>query len=185
MLNDAQKKELLKLARNSIRRRLSGEEYHTPADPAFDAECGAFVTLHLAGNLRGCIGYVQAFKSIRDSIREMALAAAFEDPRFPPLKREELPHIRIEISLLSPLIRVQELSEITIGRDGLLLQHPYSSGLLLPQVATEWGWDRDSFLRQVSLKAGLPGTAYLDSGAILYRFSAEIFGEEDFPELIP
>ncbi|MDD3536139.1 MAG: AmmeMemoRadiSam system protein A [Candidatus Cloacimonetes bacterium] len=179
MLNDNQKKQLLQLARNSIKKRLLNEAYQTPEDPAFDAECGAFVTLHLDGRLRGCIGYVQAFKSIRDTIRQMALAAAFEDPRFPPLQRQELPHIRIEISLLSPLILVQDLNEITIGRDGLLLKHPYSSGLLLPQVATQWGWDRDTFLKEVSRKAGLHSSAYRDAGAKLYRFSAEVFGENE------
>lgn len=177
MLSDVQKKELLLLARNSIKKRLLGESYHTPADPAFDIECGAFVTLHLHGRLRGCIGYVQAYKSIRDTIQEMALAAAFKDPRFPPLTAAELSQIHLEISLLSPLVRVQDLAEITIGRDGLLLKHPHSSGLLLPQVATEWGWDRATFLRELCHKAGLPGNAYQDFGALLYRFSAEVFGE--------
>ncbi|MCD8480922.1 MAG: AmmeMemoRadiSam system protein A [Candidatus Cloacimonetes bacterium] len=124
------------------------------------------------------MGYIKGYKTITESIRELAMAAAFRDPRFPPLKASELPDITIEMSLLSPMEAVQDISEITIGRDGLYLEHPRSSGLLLPQVATEQRWDRDTFLRQVCRKAGLPDQAWQDEGAKLYRFTAEIFSEE-------
>jgi AmmeMemoRadiSam system protein A len=178
MLSDTQKQSLLKLARDVIHARLHHSTYTSPDDPAFAEKRGMFVTLHIFGKLRGCIGYIHAYKSILDTVKEMALAAAFRDPRFPPVQADELPDISIEISLLSPMEPVQDISEITIGRDGLYLDHPYSSGLLLPQVATEWNWDRDTFLQQVCRKAGLPDQAWQDDGAQLYRFSAEIFAEE-------
>ena len=178
MLNQAQKSQLLTLARDVISSHLHSESYGVPEDDAFKQKCGLFVTLHKGGNLRGCIGYIKGYKTITESIRELAMAAAFRDPRFPPLKASELPDITIEMSLLSPMAAVQEISEITIGRDGLYLEHPRSSGLLLPQVATEQRWDRDTFLQQVCRKAGLPDQAWQDEGAKLYRFTAEIFSEE-------
>ncbi len=178
MLSDSQKKSLLKLARDVITTHLNRGSYQSPNDPAFAEQCGLFVSLHKSGKLRGCIGYIKAYKSIVDAVKEMALAAAFRDPRFPPVQADELPDIKIEISVLSPMELVQDISEIKIGRDGLYLQHPYSSGLLLPQVATEWKWDRDTFLKQVCRKAGLPDNAWQDANAELYRFSAEVFQEE-------
>lgn len=178
MLSDSQKKSLLKLARDVIQARLQHSTYQSPDDPIFAQKRGIFVSLHKGGKLRGCIGYIQAHKSMLDSVKEMAIAAAFRDPRFPPLQAGELADIRIEISVLSPLKLVRDISEITIGRDGLYLQHPYSSGLLLPQVATEWDWDRDTFLEQVCRKAGLPENAWQDDNAELYRFSAEVFQED-------
>lgn len=178
MLNETQKQELLAYARSVITQRLQGTAHHTPKDEAFLQVCGVFVTLHKSGDLRGCIGYVKGYKNIVDSIREMAIAAAFRDPRFPQLEASELPDIQIEISLLSSMIPVRDISEITIGRDGLYLEHPYSSGLLLPQVATEWNWDRTTFLKQLCRKASLPDKSWQDDGAELYRFSAEIFAEE-------
>lgn len=179
MLSDLQKKELLDYARAVISNRLTGSDITIPQDACFREKRGLFVTLHKEGQLCGCIGYIEAYKDTLSSIREMALAAAFRDPRFPPLKAAELSQIRIEISLLSPLILIQDIAEITIGRDGLYLDHPRSSGLLLPQVATEWNWDRDTFLKQLCRKATLSEHAWQEPGAQLYRFSAEIFGESD------
>jgi len=178
MLCDKMRSELLTFARAVITRKLQGIPCHTPSDKAYAELKGVFVTIHKHGELRGCIGYIRGYKNIVDSVQEMALSAAFRDPRFPPLRADELPVIRLEISILSPMIPVEDIADITIGRDGLYLEHPYSSGLLLPQVATEWGWDRDTFLAQLCRKASLPNKSWLDKDARLYRFSAEIFAEE-------
>jgi len=177
MLSEIQKKQLLSFARDVIAAHLNSSD--SPSLPAneYREKCGVFVTLHKAGELRGCIGYIKGYKSIADSIREMSLAAAFQDPRFPPVTVNELAQLKIEISLLSPLQLVQETGDIEIGRDGLYLEHPRSSGLLLPQVATEWNWDRETFLKQICRKASLPPGAHQDAGAKLYRFNAEIFSE--------
>lgn len=178
-MNDLQKKALLALARSAIAQQLGLGELDSPQDKDFSQKRGLFVSLHSGGELRGCIGYIKAYKSIKDSIIEMAVAAAFRDPRFPPLHKSEMEKIAIEISLLSEMILVKEVSEVEIGRDGLYLIHPHGSGLLLPQVAVEWNWDRATFLQQVCRKAGLKSDAYKDPGVSLFRFSAEIFGEDD------
>lgn len=178
MLSDKMRSELLTFARAVITRKLQGTPCHTPSDEAYSEHCGVFVSIHKHGELRGCIGYIRGYKNIVDSVQEMALSAAFRDPRFPPLRADELPVIRLEISILSPMIPVEDIADITIGRDGLYLEHPYSSGLLLPQVATEWGWDRDTFLAQLCRKASLPNKSWMDKDARLYRFCAEIFAEE-------
>ncbi|MCB5266445.1 MAG: AmmeMemoRadiSam system protein A [Candidatus Cloacimonetes bacterium] len=188
MLSDIQKKSLLQLAYDVIYSRLYRSKYASPQDPLFEQKRGIFVSLHINKALRGCIGYIVGYKSILDSVKEMAIAAAFRDPRFPPLEADELPDLEIELSILSELELVQDLSEIVIGRDGLYIQHPLGSGLLLPQVATEWGWDRQTFLNQVCQKAGLPKSALQDEDSKIYRFEAEIFSAKaeelsDKPEL--
>ncbi|PKN78638.1 MAG: AmmeMemoRadiSam system protein A [Candidatus Cloacimonetes bacterium HGW-Cloacimonetes-1] len=178
-MTSEQKQNLLILARQAIQSKLSNSPFSTPNDALFAEQRGLFVTLHKDGNLRGCIGYIQGFKNITESIIEMAQAAAFRDPRFSKVTAAELSDICIEISVLSDMILVNKPEDIHIGRDGLYLEHPYGSGLLLPQVALEWEWDRDTFLRQVCIKAGLHKQAWQDESAQLYRFSAEIFGESD------
>jgi len=109
----------------------------------------------------------------------MARAAAFEDPRFPSLDREEWPRVRIEISVLGPMERLASVEDVVIGVHGLYIVQGFRAGVLLPQVATEWGWDRDEFLAQVCRKAGLPAGAWKDPTAELHRFEAAVFGEED------
>ena len=136
---------------------------------------GAFVTLKMGGMLRGCIGMVRAAKPLFEVVAEMAQSAAFEDPRFTPLDEEELENIEIEISVLSPLIRVENPEEIKVGRDGLMIRLDFHSGLLLPQVAKEHDWNRTTFLEQTCLKAGLPKNSYKDKAAEIYRFTADIF----------
>ncbi len=173
-----QRQELLKYAREVIASRWTGTEPVLPEDSEFERRTGIFVSLHIEGELRGCIGYITGYTSIRKSIREMALAAAFRDPRFPALRQQELAPLEIEISILSELIPIKDAKDVSIGRDGLFIEHPEGSGLLLPQVAVEWNWDADSFLRQVCRKAGLPSSAWKDPAAVLYRFEAEVFGEE-------
>lgn len=178
-MTEDSKKLLLKLARDSIAARFAPLQLEIPDAPELQEKRGVFVTLHRDGELRGCIGYVRGYKSIVQSVAEMAQNAAFQDSRFPPLRQDELSQIQIEISILSQMTPVDSTTEIVIGRDGLLLQHPYGSGLLLPQVPIEWGWDLESYLYNICRKAGLNKGAWKDEGAKLYRFSAEVFGEAE------
>ncbi len=183
-LNADEKIFLLQLARNTIRLFLDSKE---PLHPEMFSETlaipsGAFVTLHKQGELRGCIGYVKPFKPLQDAIVDLAVSAAFNDPRFPALNEEEFPFIDLEISVLTPLEPVNDVSEIQIGRDGLLIKQGFYEGLLLPQVATEYGWDLPTFLEQTCRKAGLPGDAWKDSETEIQRFSAIIFDESQFDQ---
>jgi len=170
---------LLKLARNTIEKELqeSTTELERPNDDFYSEKRGAFVTLHKNGELRGCIGFIEGVKPIYETIKEMAIAAAFKDPRFPPVQKAELPKIEIEISILTPLKEISSVSEIEIGKHGLLIRKGFNSGLLLPQVATEWNWDAETFLQQTCLKAGMNRNCWQDKDTQIFRFSAEIFSE--------
>jgi AmmeMemoRadiSam system protein A len=179
MFNKEQKKELLFLARKSILARFNKEAVLYPDDDDFQVQRGVFITLHKKGELRGCIGYIKGFKDLVPSIIEMAKAAAFEDPRFPSVKAGEMQSITIEISVLSEMEIVHEANEVQIGRDGLFLDHPFGSGLLLPQVPVEWHWNLSTFLNQICYKAGLVAESWKDEKAKLYRFSAEIFSDDE------
>ncbi len=183
-LNADEKIFLLQLARNTIRLFLDSKE---PLHPEMFSETlaipsGAFVTLHKQGELRGCIGYVKPFKPLQNTIVDLAVSAAFNDPRFPALNEEEFPFIDLEISVLTPLEPVNDVSEIQIGRDGLLIKQGFYEGLLLPQVATEYGWDLPTFLEQTCRKAGLPRDAWKDSETEIQRFSAIVFDESQFDQ---
>lgn len=175
MLNEIQKQVLLDLARAAIQAHLDKTRITLPDDPDFWIKRGIFVSLHKEGRLRGCIGYIKPYKSIVQSVAEMAVAAAFDDPRFSPLKAEEVSLLEIEISILGELLPIKGSEEVVIGRDGLYISHPWGSGLLLPQVATEWRWDADTFVREVCRKAGLPPEAWREAQARLFRFEAEVF----------
>jgi AmmeMemoRadiSam system protein A len=179
MLNEEEKASLLRMARETLQQYLTygtTPEYDV-TQPALKEAWGAFVTLQEEGQLRGCIGHMWSNEELYRLVQQMAVAAATEDPRFEPVRKEELAAIDIEISVLSPMQLVKDINEIEVGRDGLyIVAGPYA-GVLLPQVATEWGWDRDEFLREVCFKAGLPGNAW-EKGATLYRFSAQVFGEK-------
>ncbi len=137
---------------------------------------GAFVSLHLQGELRGCIGYPSSDEPLGEVIVRCAVSAASSDPRFPPLTLAELSVAHIEISVLGPIERVQDVNEIVVGRHGLIVGRGFNRGLLLPQVATEQGWDRETFLSYTCLKAGLPRDAWR-KGAEIQKFEAEVFGE--------
>jgi uncharacterized protein len=180
-LNKEQQLKLVKLARKTIGEALgiARDEALEFSDPIFREKCGAFVTLHLRGRLRGCIGYIQGVKPIPETIIDMAKASAFKDPRFPPLGRNEFEQIDIEISVLSPIETVRDVSEIKIGRDGLIIGQGYNSGLLLPQVAVEQKWGLDEFLENTCYKAGLPGNAWQTKGTKIEKFSAQVFGEKE------
>jgi len=156
---------------------------------ALSLPCGAFVTLHSvsgAGSsreggrrqLRGCIGRMAASEALEKTVRTMALEAAFGDPRFPPLKNDELDHCEIEISVLSPMELCADPRSIKVGVHGLHLTHRGRSGVLLPQVPVEQGWDLDEYLDYICVKAGLPPQSYEAPGAELRTFTAIVFGEE-------
>ncbi|MEO0128818.1 MAG: AmmeMemoRadiSam system protein B [candidate division WOR-3 bacterium] len=136
---------------------------------------GVFVTITKHGNLRGCIGHIIADEPLYKITQEMAKAAALHDPRFNPVNEKELSEIEIEISVLTPMEKVKDFKDIVIGRDGLLVRRGYYSGLLLPQVATDYGWTVEEFLEQTCVKAGLPEDAYKMKDTEVYKFSAQIF----------
>jgi AmmeMemoRadiSam system protein A len=180
-LNRNQQVQLLKLARKTIAEELKIKQNDVLEldDRIFQEKCGAFVTIHSCGDLRGCIGYIVGIKPIPQTICDMAKASAFSDPRFEKLCREEFDRIDIEISLLSPLERVHDVSEIKVGRDGLIITRGPHTGLLLPQVPVEQGWGRDQFLEYTCYKAGLPGNAWKLPGTKIEKFSAQVFGEKE------
>ncbi len=180
-LTNEEKNFLLGLARNTVQRFLKDEKINK--QPFFSenlkTKTGAFVTLHIDGRLRGCIGYVVGLKSLQEAIQDLAISAAFNDPRFPPVTADQVDKIDIEISVLTPLQRVESIDEIKIGRDGLLIKQPPFEGLLLPQVATEYGWDVPTFLTETCHKAGLDGDCWKDKSTEIYRFQALVFSEHD------
>jgi len=177
-----EQKFLLALARQSIADYLQNKP--ASREGGFFSEklglkCGAFVTLHTQEHeLRGCIGYVEGFIPLQQAVQQLAQAAAFNDPRFNPVKADELENLEIEISVLSPLQVIRDITAIEIGRDGLLIRKPPRSGLLLPQVASEYHWDRQTFLEQTCRKAGLPKQAWQDKDTEISSFSAFIFSEK-------
>jgi len=178
MLTDADKQALLALARRTLEAFLAKRSL-PPADlapPGLREKRGVFVTLKRHGELRGCIGWVEGIHPLAEGVREMATRAA-EDPRLDPVTEAELPDLRIEISAMTPLRRVAGPAEIRVGEHGLVIRGRGGSGLLLPQVATEHGWDVETFLRQTCRKAGLPPEAWREEGAEIHTFSAEVFGE--------
>jgi len=140
---------------------------------------GAFVTLKKRGQLRGCIGYIKPVKALGETVQEMAIAAAFHDPRFPSLTPDEVRDLTFEISVLSPLKRIKDINEIEAGMHGLYIVRGYKSGLLLPQVAIEYKWDRETFLNETCCKAGLPMQAWMDKETEIHIFSADYFGDTD------
>jgi AmmeMemoRadiSam system protein A len=172
-----ERKRLLRLAHQSI----AAELYKTILDTTPPSEHlaeprGAFTTLHADGALRGCIGYIIPVHSLYQTVAETATAAAFRDPRFAPVGESELETLQIEISVLSPMAPIRP-EEVEVGRHGLLIVQDTARGLLLPQVATEWGWDRERFLSETCRKAGLAPDAW-QHGASIEAFTAEVFGEK-------
>jgi AmmeMemoRadiSam system protein A len=173
---------LLRLAHQSIRAAVRGQPPGAPEDllgrPPHEHLCqprGAFTTLHKEGQLRGCIGIVMAVRALHETVCQTARGAALEDPRFEPVREVELEQLQIEISVLSPMFEIAP-EQVVVGRHGLLISHQGRRGLLLPQVALEWGWEREIFLAQACRKAGLPMDAWR-RGARIEAFTAEIFGE--------
>ena len=187
-LTDDDKRLLLKVARAAITLTVSGGDTTSPPPrPGGQVEFsqvlrrprGAFVTLKKDGELRGCIGRIESDRPLWITVREMAVMAATEDPRFKPVTKEELPQITIEISALTPIQRAKGIDDIQVGRDGLIVKAGYAQGLLLPQVATEYGWDAREFLQQTCRKAGLPTDAWQWENVAIYKFGATVFGEAE------
>jgi AmmeMemoRadiSam system protein A len=179
-LSEQERLILLQTARESIAARLEVRPPSFPPDtPGLKAPCGAFVTLKAAGKLRGCIGHITAARPLVETVKEVALSSAFEDPRFPPLRLEEWPGVRIEISVLSPFERITDVRRVEVGVHGIMVRRGYRSGLLLPQVATEQRWDRDTFLTHTCRKAGLPGDAWQAPDTEIEVFTALVIAEKE------
>jgi AmmeMemoRadiSam system protein A len=172
-----EERELLKvIAREAIEKALLGKpEPQREISAALKEKGGAFVTLKKRGELRGCIGYTRAVMPLYETVRTVAVDAAFCDPRFPCLQKEEWGDIDLEISVLTPMKRIKSVDEIRVGEHGLFIEHGSHSGLLLPQVATEYGWDRTTFLEYTCTKAGLPRDSWKSKETAIYVFSAEVF----------
>lgn len=183
MLDEAQKADLLRRARHAAARALGLPEgkRDLPAPEGALAEAGAaFVTWKKDGRLRGCIGSVEPWRPLAEDVARNAVAALLNDPRFAPAQPRDLPKLAVDVSVLSPFEEVADpLASVEIGVHGVFVKKGTRSGLLLPQVAPEWGWDVPTLLEQVCLKAGLPGDAWRAGNppATVYRFSAEVFGE--------
>lgn len=181
--SEEEQRELLSLARNTLAEYLNKGYYteYIPRSEQLYKPFGAFVTLtDRQGQLRGCIGYIENDRPVYKVVQEMAVSAATRDPRFPPVKPEELENLIIEISILSPLRKIERISDIEVGRHGILVRKGYTSGLLLPQVAVEWGFDSEEFLRQAIFKAGLEPSSIRADELEVYTFTAQVFSEKDF-----
>lgn len=176
-LTSEEKKELLNLARQAVElyvREGKIINYHTD-NPRFWEEKGAFVTIKKSGQLRGCIGFIEPVLPLYLAIIRCAILAATEDPRFSPVEERELKSLEYEISILTPPRKISRPQEVIVGRHGLIISMEGKKGVLLPQVAVEEGWDRETFLEQVCLKAGLPPHAWRSTKAELYVFEAMVF----------
>ena len=182
MLNNQQRSTLLKIAREAITTYLKtgGKMSINETDPVLNQKMGAFVTLNKRGALRGCIGNLIGSQPLYLTVRDMAIAAAMDDPRFPALNAPELKDIEIEISALSILEKVDSADKIVLGKHGVVVRKGYQNGVFLPQVATETGWSKEKFLSELCVqKAGLPADAWKDKNTELYIFTAEVFSEKE------
>lgn len=179
LLTKKEQRELLKLARNTIVAVVTSGTVPVvePASVNLHSQSGCFVTIKQHGQLRGCIGNFVSDKPLYRLVQEMAVSAATQDPRFYPMKPQDLDDFDLEISVLSPLELISSVDDIKVGKHGIYIIKNSYRGVLLPQVATEYGWDRDAFLKHTCLKAGLPENAWKNDCDI-YIFSAQVFGEK-------
>jgi AmmeMemoRadiSam system protein A len=179
-LNAQERNILLAIAREAILHGVrTGQEYVEPREEkALNQRNGCFVTIKQNGQLRGCIGNFQSELPLFKEVAQMAQASATKDPRFYPMKESDLDNFRLEISVLSPLQKIDDIDEIEVGKHGIYIEKSFHRGVLLPQVAIEHGWDRETFLRQTCTKAGLPTNAWEAEDSDIYIFSAQVFGEE-------
>ena len=179
MIATADRKRLLDLARAAVIARVRRQPPpHVPDDLRMPAS-GVFVTVHCRGELRGCLGTLDPREPVGDAVARLAGDVTHRDHRFSPVGVGELNDTTIDVSVLTPPEPVHDPSEIVVGRDGLIVEQGARKGLLLPQVAPEHGFDRDTFLAHTCLKAGLPADAW-QRGAEIFRFEAEVFSEADF-----
>lgn len=181
-LSKESKQFLIKTAIGAIeskfaKRRINIKSDEIPEELNFSSGC--FVTLNKSGKLRGCIGNFRNDKNIVENVAEMALQAAFNDLRFPPLTEDEMQFVSVEISVLSPMVEIESIDEIKIGRHGIYIQKGASSGVLLPQVAVEHEWNVEQFLQHTCLKAGLNSDAYKKTGTKIYKFEGLVFSQDE------
>jgi len=176
-LNDQEKKTLHQIVKAVVESKAKGKPVPeiNVETPTLKENRGAFVTITRKGQLRGCIGYIEGRGPLHRTVEEMAEAAAFKDPRFGPVTERELPDLEYEISVLTPLKKIIDVDEIEVGKHGIYIKKGWNSGLLLPQVATEYGWDRQTFLDHTCQKAGLSVNAWKEKNAEIYIFSADVF----------
>jgi AmmeMemoRadiSam system protein A len=180
ILSQEDKSALCRIARRAFSARFSDTpDEPEKAPPGCHQPGGAFVTLKENGHLRGCIGRMTSSEPLKDTVALMAQAAAFEDPRFEPLDKTELPEIQVEITVLGKLMPIKGPDDFTIGKHGLYITRGFRSGVLLPQVAVECGWDALTFLEQVCRKAGLPQDSWKSADSSLYAFEGFVFGESE------
>jgi len=189
-LSDVERRLLLEHARATVTSRIGGDGDPDADDdgdeqpqeaPALASPGAAFVTLHVGGALRGCIGTLERRRSLWQVVGDMAAAAATRDPRFPPMDVADLGEMTVEISVLTPDVVIHRPEEIEIGRHGLDVRRGGARGLLLPQVAVEHGLDREKFLAATCRKAGLPANAWHDTTTEIRVFEADVFGDEPAP----
>ncbi|MCK5787041.1 MAG: AmmeMemoRadiSam system protein A [Candidatus Sabulitectum sp.] len=180
-MTEIDKTVLLDIARRSVKAASEGKALpELPDEDICHRQGGAFVTLKTRGRLRGCIGNFAGTGSLGATVRAMAREAAVSDPRFPPVTAGEVQDLTIEISVLSPMERINA-HDVLPGTHGLYIRRGPRAGTLLPQVAVEEGWDRDTFLSHTCIKAGLHPEAYLDKETEILAYTAEVFGEEHIP----
>ena len=178
LLTKEEQKELLQIARETIVDYVANRTVPAIAtsSPGLSLHSGCFVTIKKQGELRGCIGNFISEQPLSLLVQEMAVSAATRDPRFYPMKKDDLADFTIDISVLSPLARAASVEEIQVGVHGIYIVKGSYRGVLLPQVASEYGWDRDQFLQHTCVKAGLPQDAW-EGECDIYIFSAQVFGE--------
>jgi AmmeMemoRadiSam system protein A len=176
-LTDDEKRELLDLVKTTVESKVRGLKppKFEPVSEKLNEKRGVFVTIHKREMLRGCIGWLQASEPLYKTVTNMAEAAAFKDPRFRPVSKDELDFLEYEISVLTPFQKVQDINEIQVGTHGLLLRNGGRSGLLLPQVASDRSWDRVTFLEETCRKAGLSRETWKDPETEIFIFSADVF----------
>ncbi|HIJ80401.1 MAG TPA: AmmeMemoRadiSam system protein A [Desulfuromonadales bacterium] len=178
LLTSQEQQQLLEIARATITGCVSGGTIPAVESAAAGLllQSGCFVTIKRQGQLRGCIGNFVSDRPLYELVQEMAVSAATRDPRFRPMTASELEDFELDISVLSPLWKAASADEIRVGTHGIYIIKGANRGVLLPQVATEYGWDRDEFLRHTCLKAGLPENAW-QGECDIYLFTAQVFGE--------
>ena len=179
MLDKEDKAALLRLARETLKSHLTWKTppAYTAAGGALVERKGAFVSLHRGDELRGCIGQLYPDRELYKVVEHCVLSAALEDTRFPPVTSDEVEDLSIEISILTPFRRIARIEEIEVGKHGLYIVQGGFRGLLLPQVAVQYGWDSLTFVKQTCRKSGLPESAWQDPNTIIHTFEAEVFSD--------
>jgi AmmeMemoRadiSam system protein A len=176
-VSDRDRRRLLAIARRALEARVRREPPSAPErGGALEWPLGAFVTVHCRGDLRGCLGRLEPDTALADTVAQLAASVSDSDPRFDPIGPTELDAVDVEISVLTPEREVASIADIAVGRHGLIVEHRGRRGLLLPQVATEYGWDAVTLVSHTCLKAGLPADAWRHGARILV-FEAQVFGE--------